>query len=254
MGFEPSGLIWHTGLETLVVVGDEGSVSRLDDAGDGKRGHWTTWKPGGDLEAIALGGSVASVVLLGSEDPDAVVEFDLVRGVLTGDEWDLHSVMTGDDNRGLEALTSGEGLVFAGHQGSGKIYVFALRSEGEAQLQSVLLPVPERVDLSALHFDPSTGSIFAIYDGDNVIRQMSRDGIVLQEFELPGEEQEGLTMIPDCARGEAVIFVAQDGGEIWRYPGFPLICPPETPPPHQAPGVPNRADSNRSRDASMKGL
>jgi hypothetical protein len=222
----------------LVVVGDGGSVSRLD--GDGEHGHWTTWHPGGDLEAVALGDPAASVVLLGSEDPDAVVEFDLGRGTLTGNEWDLSSIMTGDENRGLEALTAGAGLVFAGHQGSGKIYVFSLLSAGEVELQSVLSPLPERTDLSGLHFDRATGSIFSLHDADNVIRQMSLDGTVLQEFALPGDEQEGLTVVPDCARGQAVIFVAQDSGQVWRYPGFPLTCSPARPNPA---GLPVGSDS-----------
>jgi hypothetical protein len=224
------------------VVGDGGSVSRLDGDGDGdgEHGHWTTWHPGGDLEAVALGDPAASVVLLGSEDPDAVVEFDLGRGTLTGNEWDLSSIMTGDENRGLEALTAGAGLVFAGHQGSGKIYVFSLLSAGEVELQSVLSPLPERTDLSGLHFDRATGSIFSLHDADNVIRQMSLDGTVLQEFALPGDEQEGLTVVPDCARGQAVIFVAQDSGQVWRYPGFPLTCSPARPNPA---GLPVGSDS-----------
>jgi hypothetical protein len=175
------------------------------------------------------------VVLLGSEDPDAVVEFDLARGTLTGNEWDLSSIMTGDENRGLEALTAGAGLVFAGHQGSGKIYVFSLLSEGEVELQSVLSPLPERTDLSGLHFDRATGSLFSLHDADNVIRQMSLDGTVLQEFALPGDEQEGLTVVPDCARDQAVIFVAQDSGQVWRYPGFPLTCSPARPNPAALP-------------------
>ena len=252
VGVEPSGLIWHPGLGVLVVVGDGGSVSRLDGTGtgtgtgdgvgngDGEHGLWTTWHPGGDLEGIALVDPTTSVILLGSEDPDAVVEFDLARGVLTGNEWDLSSIMTGDENRGLEALTAGAGLVFAGHQGSGQIYVFSLLSEGEVELQSVLSPLPERTDLSGLHFDRATGSIFALHDADNVIRQMSLDGTVLQEFALPGDEQEGLTVVPDCARGQAVIFVAQDSGQVWRYPGFPLTCSPARPNPA---GLPVGSDS-----------
>ncbi len=223
-GVEPSGVIWHTGLEILVVVGDEGSVNLLSGDGTSPDANWTQWSPGGDLEAIALPDPNAPMVYLGVEDPDAVVEFDLVRGAVTGREWDLSSVMTGKANRGLEALAAGDGVVFAGHQGTGEIFVFALLSQGEIELRSILSTSPERTDLSGLHFDHATNSLFALYESGDLVRQMATDGSLIREFRVPGKDQEGVAVIGDCNSGRAVIYIAQDGGEVWRYPDYPVTC------------------------------
>lgn len=220
MGIEPSGVVWHPAMQTLVVVGDDGTVSRLDPGGR----NWTTFHPGGDLESVAVGDPGAPFVYLGSESPDAIVEFDLAKGVLTGAEWDLAPFMGGEENRGLEALTSHAGLFYAGQQASGRVYVFRLGSEGKVELVSVISPSPERGDISGLHFDPESQVLFAIYDGGDVIRQMRVDGSVLREHRAPGRDQEGLAVVSDCSRGQATIFVAQDSGEVLRYAGYPVAC------------------------------
>jgi len=204
----------------LLVVGDGGTVSRTHQDG----GTWTTFRPGGDLEAVALGKPGAPFVYLGSESPDAILEFDPVKGVLTGAEWDLAPFMEGKANRGLEALTSHEGLFYAGEQASGRIYVFELGPGEEVELVRVISPAPERRDLSGLHFDPASGTLFAVFDGDDLIRQMAIDGSLLGEHRAPGRDQEGLVVIPDCGRGQARVFVAQDSGEVLRYDDYPVSC------------------------------
>ena len=147
-----------------------------------------------------------------------------MQGVLTGVEWDLTPFMGGKANRGLEALTSHDGLFYAGEQASGRIYVFELGPGEEVKLVRVISPAPERRDLSGLHFDPATGTLFAVFDGDDLIRQMTLDGSLLREHRVPGRDQEGLTVIPDCGRGRARVFVAQDSGEVLRYDDYPVRC------------------------------
>jgi len=220
MGIEPSGVVWHPAFEALVVVGDEGTVSRFDPGG----GSWTTFRPGGDLESVALGDPRTPFVYLGSESPNAIVEFDPLKGVLTGAEWDLTPFMGDGKNRGLEALTYRAGLFYAGQQASGRIFVFELGSGGKVELVRVISPSPERADLSGLHFDPRTQILFALYDRGNRIRQMTADGSLLREHRAPGQDQEGLAVITDCSRGEATIFIAQDSGEVFSYAGYPVTC------------------------------
>ena len=48
-GYEPSGAVWHPRLGVLLLVSDNGWVSRMD--ADGQNAM--TWLTGGDLEAIA---------------------------------------------------------------------------------------------------------------------------------------------------------------------------------------------------------
>jgi len=186
--YEPSGAVWHTRLNALFVVGDGGDLSRLD----GNGGNVTTWSPGGDLEAVTVADPASDLLYIGRENPDAILEFDLATGTLTGNQWDLTPWMTGAANQGLEALTWVEGLFYAGHQGEGNVYVFELSAGGVVQLVS-LFPAP----------------------GGRAL---------LRETFLPGNTQEGIALLPDCATGLSTVFISEDAGAVVRYEGFPVTC------------------------------
>ncbi len=219
-GYEPSGAAWHAGLGMLVIVGDDGDVSIMEADGSNK----TTWTPGGDLEAVAIADPGDTLVYLGREHPDAVLEFDLATGLLTGNSWDLTPYMTGAINSGLEALTYVDGLFYAGHQGEGNIYVFDLQPAGVVQHLATLPPPGGRTDVSGLDFDPATGTLYAIYDSFNVIVEMTADGTFLSEYTLAGDNQEGVAIVKSCPAVEAEVFIAEDPGEVWRYGGYPVAC------------------------------
>ncbi len=218
--YEPSGAVWHTRLNALFVVGDGGDLSRLD----GNGGNLTTWAPGGDLEAVTVADPASDLLYLGRENPDAILEFDLATGTLTGNQWDLTPWMTGAANQGLEALTWVEGLFYAGHQGEGNVYVFELSAGGVVQLVS-LFPAPGgRTDLAGMHYDADTQILYGIHDGDNVLVEMERHGALLRETFLPGNTQEGIALLPDCATGLSTVFISEDAGPVFRYEGFPVTC------------------------------
>jgi hypothetical protein len=222
VGSEPSGAAWQPRLEVLLVVGDEGRVSRLD--ADGQ--NVTTWAPGvgnEDLEAVAVGDPDSDLVYLGREHPDAVLEFDLSSGFIT-DIWDLTPWMTGPDTEGLEALTYAHGLFYAGHQGEGNVYVFRLLSGAVVEFVDVFAVPFGRDDLSGLHYDKSTETLYAIHDNVDVIVEMKLDGSFLREFDLPGSKQEGVAVVPDCAAGQARVFVSEDSEKVWRYELYPAVC------------------------------
>ena len=219
-GYEPSGAVWHPRLQLLLIVGDDGHVSQLSAGG----GAISTWLPGGDLEGIAIADPGSDLVYLGRENPDAVLEFDLSTGSLTGSVWDLTPWMTGAANLGLEALTVVDGLFYAGHQGNGNVYIFDLQPGGVVQLIGSF-PAPfGRTDLSGLHYEAQTATLYSIHDSFNILVEMETDGTFIQEFDLPRNNQEGITLLPDCTIDESAVFVAEDSGAVVRYDGYPSIC------------------------------
>jgi len=222
-GYEPSGAAWHHGRQHLLVVSDDGYVSELD--GDGVVVH--TWIPGGDLEAIAVPDEETSLAYLGVEHPDGIREFDLDTGTLTGNSWDLTPWMTSLDGDGLEALTWVGDLVYAGHQGDGKIYVFQLEAGGAVSHIDTILPPGGREDISGLDYLEGNETLYALFKNDLVIVEMTSDGTFLREYTCAGDNQEGLALADDCPDETSRIFIAEDIGlapEVWRYDTYPLAC------------------------------
>ena len=218
--YEPSGAVWHERLGVLLVVSDGGSVSQMD--ADGQ--NVTTWTPGGNLEGIAIADPRSDLVYLGDEHPDSVHEFDLSTGTLTGNSWDLTPWMTGPGSPGLEGLTYVDGLFYAGHQREGSIYVFRLLEGGAVELVDLFSAPSGRDDVSGLHYDRATQRLYAIHDDFDVIVELKRDGTFIREFDLPGVNQEGITVIPDCGTEQSRLFVSEDSQAVWRYELYPAAC------------------------------
>lgn len=224
-GYEPSGAVWHYGLQKLFLVNDDGIVSMMDPDGN----DLTNWNVSGDLEGICIADHNSDFVYLGVEHPDTISEFDIITGSVTR-SFDLTPWMTGSANLGLEALTfvadstnAEGGLFYAGLQNDGKIYLFELPIQSSPTSTSVtyietIIPVAGRSDLSGLHYETSNNILFAIWDSSNNIRAMETDGSNIVEWDLPGNDQEGITLFNGEDSQSKVIFVAEDTGkEVWKY-------------------------------------
>ncbi len=218
-GYEPSGAVWHDRFGALFVVSDGGQVSMLDASGS----NVTTWNVAGDLEAVCVADPQGDFVYLGVERPDSVIEFNHATGAVVR-TFDLTPWMTGPSNSGLEALTfvpdeshPEGGLFYAGLQDDGRIYVFELpiASSGtsvDVTHVTTLTPVPGRTDLSGLDYHRDSGILYAVFDGYDALRAMEPDTTFLAEWDLPGNDQEGI------AFAGCELFVAQDvGKEVWSY-------------------------------------
>ncbi|MHB8895681.1 MAG: SdiA-regulated domain-containing protein, partial [Candidatus Geothermincolia bacterium] len=239
LDYEPSGLDWSPALNSLFLVSDSGRLTQLDTDGN----IASDWAIGGDLEGVALAEGRDSFVYLGIEHPDSIEEFNLSTGALTGHSWSLTTWMTGADNSGLEALafvpngyhpydsSASGGLFYAGLQADGKIYVFNvdLSVSGSVSHVATLTPKPGITDISGLHFCTETNVLYAVYDGSNLMVEMQSDGTVVHEYSLPGNDQEGVTVIPS-SDGDGQAYVAEDvGPELWRYEPYPTLTRPEAP-------------------------
>ncbi len=228
-GYEPSGAIWHTGLNKLFIVSDGGLVTRMNSDGTSVNNRSVP----GDLEGICVADPLSSFAYVGVENPDGVMEFNITTG-LVARTFNLTPWMTGPSNSGLEALTfvpnasdPEGGLFYAGLQADGKIYTFRLPIVSSSTSTTVthvstITPVAGRTDLSGLHYDVDNQVLYAIFDSSNRLRAMQADGTFIAEWVLPGSAQEGITL------AGTDLFVSQDDGKVWRYSSFPIIPEPST--------------------------
>lgn len=218
-GYAPSGDVWHPRLNKLFLVSDGGTVSQMKPDGT----EIVSWNVGDDLEGITYADPNSNVLYLGIEHPDGIRQFDLTTGI-AGRTFDLTPWMTGPDNAGLEALTfvpdaadPEGGLFWAGLQNDGRMYVFRLSIRSSATATRVvhvttLTPASGYADISGLEYNPTNGLVYAIFDSANSLIAMRTDGTVIGQWDLPGNDQEGVAI-----RG-CTMFIAEDvGKEVWSY-------------------------------------
>jgi len=196
----------------------------------------TNWSVGGDLEGVTVARPQSDFIYLGIEHPDSIREFNIATGQVTR-TFSLTGWMAGPDNSGLEALTfvpdAGNpegGLFYAGLQADGRIFVFQLPILSSTTSTAVThvrtIPALNGVsDISDMNYQASQGVLYAIYDSANLLRAMNPDGTLIKEWNLPGNDQEGLTL-----EGNA-LYIGEDyggGGDVFRYSNFVGVPEPAT--------------------------
>ena len=223
-GYEPSGIVWHSRLQRLFLIHDNGLVSSM--TADGL--DVQNWFVSGDLEGICVADPATNAVYVVDEYPPKIIEFNFVSGQVTR-VFDLGTWIQGcPTNTCLEAVTfvpstaDPEGGVFyVGHQNDGKIYQFRLSIRSSSTATTVTpvgieTPWPGAGDISDLHYDRENGVLYVLYNWMNVIRAVRLDMSVIADWAVPGVWQEGITTIPPCE-----VVIADDTGPVTRYTGFP---------------------------------
>jgi hypothetical protein len=219
-GFEPSGAAWQPRLQRLLLVGDEGTIASMD--GDG--GSIRTWAVPGDLEGVCVADPASDRIYVAVEHPAGILEFDLAKGRVLR-RFPLPGLEGGGKhNKGLEALTfvpdpaDPEGGVFwAGMQSDGSVHVLSLPLRSEPEKTTVreirkFTLVGSAVDLSGLDWDPTTATVWAVFDKEDLLVVLDRSGRELASWTLPGKGQEGVAVTPDR------IFIADvPGRRVVRY-------------------------------------
>jgi hypothetical protein len=231
-GYETSGIVWHSRVQKLFLVSDGGIVSSMSANGAGV----TNWSVGGDLEGITVARPQSDFIYLGIEHSDSIGEFNIATGQVTR-TFNLTDWMTGPNNSGLEALTfvpdvsnPEGGLFYAGLQTDGRIFVFQLpilsSTTSTAVTHVQTIPALNSVsDISDMNYQVSQGVLYAIYDSANLLRAMKPDGTLIKEWNLPGSNQEGLTL-----EGNE-LYIGEDygtGGDVFRYSNFMGVPEPAT--------------------------
>lgn len=200
---EASGIASSGAGDTLFVVGDRGNLAEV--RADGTR--LRDWKPGGNLEDVALHEPSGLLVLL-SEKKGELIIFDPARGERARVPMDATGLLgeSGDDkNQGFEGLAfrpeaarAGGGVFYLVHQRAPAMVVSiafdplappALLGES-AVVQR--FRVGAREDLTGITFDASLDRLLVISDSSDRLSVVTKEGVEEFEVVLPGAQQEGL--------------------------------------------------------------
>ncbi|MEZ5976850.1 MAG: hypothetical protein R3F34_01340 [Planctomycetota bacterium] len=234
---EASGIAWHEGREQWIVVGDEGLLAALSPGG----AVLTQWSVPGDLEAVCVADPNRDRVYLAREQPDAVLEFDLVTGTVLR-VFDVSAWFPGPSNDGVEALTfvpdandPEGGLFWAGSSLDGTVHRFRLPILSSATSNQVLhvdsfVPSSSK-ELRGLDADPVAGVVYALYSDPPAVRVLGPSGNTLANWPVPAA--------PGGARAEGVgvrgceLALAEDAGRsgisrVERYSGVDAFSPCRT--------------------------
>lgn len=196
----------------------------------------------GDLEGICYADPSTNFVYVGTETPNRIYEYNFVTRQITR-IFDLNSFMVSPQNNGLEALTfvpiAGHpegGVFYAGHQQDGRIFIFNLPIKTSTMSNSVtflgtMTPIPGLADISGLDYDRVNDVLYVVHDNADLLTAMRLDGTIIEQWYLPGVQQEGVAVKPPTCE----IFIADDTGPFWRYGPFP-------PGDYDHDGVPNCDD------------
>lgn len=236
-GFEPSGVVWHNRLHSLFVVWDNGSVVQIDENGNVLHPSALV---GGDLEGITVVDDQSNYLYLLVEYPQQILEFDLSTWQLTGRSWNLQG-MTGDRSSGAEALTynSDRREFYVGSQYDGQIYVYNidLSASGNPAVSRVIhTGVPS--DIAGLSYSKEIQRTIAVFDSSNIIQEYTNDDQMVQQYDAPGVDQEGITLIPGCPAATTRLVIAQDSGGVLKFDSYPIQCPVAPVAPQVQPGRP----------------
>ncbi|HBR80171.1 MAG: hypothetical protein UX09_C0036G0007 [Candidatus Uhrbacteria bacterium GW2011_GWE2_45_35] len=238
-GFEPSGAVWHPGRGTWLVVGDDGDLAEITSSGSVVNYWWV----GGDLEDITFIDSASSVVYLADETSSSAKGFDLSSGSLNGEEYSFADHIYQSGGLGLEGLTfvpdgnhpfgttAMGGVFVAGWQYDGDMFIYEPAPGNLSTYLYELHTTSGYSDLSGLTYDWNTGTLYAVYDGLNLLEEYDLNTYSLQaSYDLFGYAEEGIAIHSSCPDGTADVLISDDGGRIFLYSGYPVACPVSTAP------------------------
>lgn len=250
---EPSGLVWHSGRNQLMGLGDEGELFAMDADGSNVT-MWTV--SGSDLEDITVVDPNSNYVFLADEN-GRIIKYNLSTSSIS-QVWSVTTWMPevtcpgGSGTCGMEALTYADGYFYAGYQYSGKIFKLDLSGTTASKVAEFAGLSSSTWDISGLTYKDNY--LYALYSGSLAV--MDLQGNVKVTYSVPGSDQEGVAIGMDSNNdGDANIFIAQDTpAQIYSYNNFPIYgwtAPVVvTDPDNDGDGIKASSDCNDS-DASV---
>lgn len=234
-GFEPSGIVWHSRLQSFFVVWDNGGVAQID--ANGTVLSPTVWV-GGDLEGITIIDEQTNFIYLLVEYPQQMKEYDISTRQLTGRSWNLNG-MPGDAANGAEALSynSSRNEFYVGAQLDGQMYVYNIdmNTPGNVNFSRIIRTGVNR-DIAGITYSRETGHTYAVFDASNILQEYDDQDVLVQQYDAPGVDQEGIALMPAaCPTQTATIVIAQDSGGVLKFNSYPISCPAQL---ARVPGIP----------------
>lgn len=247
---EPSGLLFHSGRNQLMVVGDEGQLMAMNADGTSA----VLWNVGGDLEDLTVVDPNSNDIYLADEDGE-IIRYDLSTSTIL-QTWNINGLMPETGGLGMEGLTYADGYFYAGYQLNGDVYKLDL-SGSSVVLVDQFSGLSGATDLSGLTY--KDGYLYALYN--TTLAVMGLDGTVYESYSVPdSSDNEGVAVGMDSNNdGDANIFIASDSGKtIYSHDNFliygwtaPVAAPVD--PDGDADGVVASLDCNDA-DAAVSTL
>ncbi len=117
-------------------------------------------------------------------------------------------------------------MFYIGVQETGAINVVDVDfAAGTAHLVSSFVPVAGRGDIAGLNFNTQTNTLSVLYDANNLLREITVNNALLNEYDVPGFDQEGVTIIQSCPNARTTLVIAEDSGRVMKYGNYPVNCP-----------------------------
>ncbi len=225
---EPSGITYHPTRRSLFLADDSGSVHEVSLEG-------RLIQSGGlnerDIEGITVNPETG-LLYAAVEDDEAILELD-PKDLTIQREFRI-----GRNYKGEQLLRKGgmgiEAIAFvpdASHPEGGTFWVgnqsFSLKAKDEPSVVcEVVVPLRSAtakqadgaiiraykmdfIDISGLAYDTQGDFLVLISDTTNLLVELKREGTILRQYLLPGDEQEGIVL-----DGLGYMYLAQENGKI----------------------------------------
>jgi uncharacterized protein YjiK len=224
---EPSGVVFAPRLGHFFVVGDEGTVAEL--GSDGKRIDAREVK--GDLEDVTVYTPSGDLVLLAEKQAELILYDPVAHQEKKRWKMDTAAILgeePGDKNEGFEGIAfrsergrKGGGLFYLAHQRTPAMVVAVAfdpaSPPGRLGAEAVVSrwPLTPHEDLTAVNYVPAIDRVLVLTDKSDRILILTADGTIESEVNVPGDQQEGLTI---DAKGD--VWLADDKDKsLLRLPG-----------------------------------
>lgn len=225
---EPSGITYHPTRRTLFLADDAGIIHELSLNGRLIQSKGLNER---DIEGITMDPSTG-LLYAAVEDDEAILELD-PKNLTIQREFRIGRNFEGElllkkGGMGIEAIAF---VPDDSHPEGGTFWVgnqtFSLKARDEPSVVcEVLVPLrssTERqttapiiraykmnfIDISGLAYDTQGDFLVLISDTTNLLVELKREGTILRQYLLPGDEQEGIVL-----DGLGYMYIAQETGEI----------------------------------------
>jgi len=224
---EPSGICFHPQRKTLFVVSDEGEIAEIETNGTPVFNQ----KVPGDLEGVTVNPQSGFLYIV-YEGMDVILEFDPdkkevirkfpINREFEGDPNFLQKQEEGYDN-GIEsiAFVSDEnhpegGTFYVGNQWDPSCIMEVLvplkSSRAETAEARIIRVLPFKMDdPAAMYYDSKTSLLNVVSDADNILVEITLEGMLVNEYAFLGDNQEGITL-----DDKGYLYIAQDSGGILK--------------------------------------
>jgi hypothetical protein len=225
---EPSGITYHPTRRSLFLADDSGSVHEVSLEGRLIQSKGLNER---DIEGITVDPSTG-LLYAAVEDDEVILELDPENLTIQ------REFRIGRNFKGEQLLRKGgmgiEAIAFvpdASHPEGGTFWVgnqsFGLKAKDEPSVVcEVVVPLRSTtakqadgaiihaykmnfIDISGLAYDAQGDFLVLISDTTNLLVELKREGTILRQYLLPGDEQEGIVL-----DGLGYMYVAQENGEI----------------------------------------